>query len=69
MSTEERIIRAIEAIEDGDFDYAIALLSGCVEQPRMRYRCECGYTAEWPGLLMRHRDLSGHGLDEELEAA
>lgn len=53
-----RIVAAREAVECGDRDLALVILVELereVAPVRMRARCACGFTAEWPGLLDRHR--------------
>lgn len=53
------IVRALEAIEDGDVGFAAELLQNALEDPTFpsveRSRCcGCGFTAEWPGLMWQH---------------
>jgi hypothetical protein len=61
-----RVIAAREAVECGDHDLALAILSDLehdVAPVRMRARCACGFTAEWPGLVDRHRDAGACPLE------
>jgi hypothetical protein len=55
---------ALEAINDGDLDYAVAILTSAVNEPpipiRKRFRCECSLTFHWPGELEDHRRNCGH---------
>lgn len=56
---------ALEALEVGDYDYAVAVLLAALENGvdelsdsgPVRLRCvcpECGLRLEWPGLLDHH---------------
>jgi hypothetical protein len=52
------VVRAVEAIGEGEVGFGLALLDGLLEDvgPRAgRARCKCGFVAEWPGLLWQHR--------------
>ena len=73
METGERITRALEAIEDGDIAYAVELLLGYFEHSEphvVRCHCRmCGAGFEWPGLLARHLDVTGHDFELEEIAA
>ena len=58
MSLAARIVAAREAVEDGDRDYALAILLDLereLARPVARCRCECGRRFEWPGLLEAYR--------------
>jgi ribosomal protein S7 len=58
VSAQAAIIQALEAIEAGNQREAVDILLAALEDsgPRVtRARCECGYEAEWPGLLWQHR--------------
>ena len=53
-----RVIAAREAVEAGDCDLALAVLLEVEREVAavvIRARCACGFTAEWPGLVDRHR--------------
>lgn len=56
------VVRAVEALADGDTGYAVELLTNLIEQDgehRIRARCpDCGHGAEWPGLLWQHTCLA-----------
>ncbi len=61
------ILRAREALADGDIFLADAILSALEENgPSERpCRCEiCGVGFWWPGELEAHRFASKHGLEE-----
>jgi hypothetical protein len=54
------IVAAVEALEAGDVDYAVAILLGALEDgpAERRHICrECGTGFEWPGLLVQHQEL------------
>jgi hypothetical protein len=57
VSALAAILTAVEAIEDGDLDYALAVLRSALEgQPgARRHTCRCGAAFEWPGELERHQ--------------
>ena len=58
MSVAARILAAREAVEAGDYPFALDLLIDLERElaPRIsRCRCECGRKFEWPGLLEAHR--------------
>ena len=59
------IVAALEALEVGDQGLAVAVLLGALEdgQTERRYRCECGASFEWPGLLDAHL-LAAHEIEE-----
>jgi hypothetical protein len=52
------IVRAVDALQDGDVAFALDLLLDALDEPTHtrvnRVQCACGYTAQWPGLLWRH---------------
>ncbi len=56
------LVRIREALEDGDVDFAGAIIDSALEDgPSTRqHRCQCGAAFEWPGLLDDHRRRSGH---------
>ena len=58
------VVVALEAIEAGDYAYAVDVLLGALEDgPQERsYRCECGWSGEWPGLLDAHR-FAAHDIE------
>ncbi len=55
---------ALEAINDGDLDYAVAILTSAVhDRPapvRKGYRCSCSLRFELPGQLEDHCRNLGH---------
>jgi hypothetical protein len=65
-----RVVMVNEALDVGDVDGARAV-SGDLESDLARrlgadlrpYRCACGMSFEWPGLLDAHQCVSGHGLE------
>lgn len=67
------LVRAGEALEDGDLIYAQAIISTAIEVdgPSERpHRCgECGAAYLHPGLLSTHRFRAGHELGAELPRA
>jgi hypothetical protein len=49
------VVRALEAYEDGDADYAVALLEAALDDRERSYPCpECRLRFEWPGLRDSH---------------
>jgi hypothetical protein len=60
------IVSALEALGDGDQNYATEILLSTQEDgPTERlYRCECGWSGQWPGLLEAHQLNTGHGFEE-----
>lgn len=71
MSALYLIISALEALEVGDQRLATEILLGAIEDgPAERpHVCECGFAAEWPGLLEAHRLSAGHEFARDREAA
>lgn len=66
------IVVALELLEVGDSRGAIDVLLAALEDdgPSERpYRCSCGASFEWPGLLHAHEDRSGHHGAALAEAA
>lgn len=62
MSVRARVVAAREAVEVGDHILAFLILNDLYDDLKnegdpvvMRARCACGFTAEWPGLVDRHR--------------
>lgn len=58
MSLAARIVAAREAVDDGDREYALAILLDLereLARPVARCQCECGRGFEWPGLLEAHQ--------------
>lgn len=67
MAVRAAIVAALDALEDGDADYAVALLLGALEDgPRpVGVACqECGARFDWPGLRDHHLRVAH---DAELE--
>ena len=62
MTLRATIVSARDALEDGDYVYAAAILDSALEDgPSTRsYQCSCGNAYEWPGLLDAHLERSGH---------
>jgi hypothetical protein len=62
--TLARVIRAREALQDGDVGLAEQVLGDLETEltpARRRCRCEtCSVSFLWPGELQRHQDVSGH---------
>lgn len=57
------ITRAAEAIEDGDYVFALELLLALEPAARRGAQCrQCGFTAAWPGLIEAHRAVV-HGFE------
>lgn len=60
MNVVARIALALEAIADGDTQFATSLLEDLErelrdQRPNRRYRCpNCGNTYRWPGELDHH---------------
>ena len=55
------IIRALDALEAGDQNEAVAILLGALEDGPTERPCvcpECGLGFEWPGLLDHHQRFS-----------
>ena len=49
------IIRALEALEDGDVAFAREMLELVIGPRQVGCRCDdCGRVFEWPGLLSAH---------------
>jgi hypothetical protein len=54
------ITAALEALEAGDVDYAVAILLGALEDgpaERLHVCRVCSAAFEWPGLLVQHEEL------------
>jgi hypothetical protein len=68
MSIAARVIRAREAIVDGEHDLAVAILLELereIGEPERSPRCpDCSLTFRWPGERDRHFAVSGHGIEE-----
>jgi hypothetical protein len=65
------VVRALEALKDGNADEARAFLeSALCQRPRPRCVCpECGVGFEWAGLLDPHLRLAHPDLWEKTDAA
>jgi uncharacterized membrane-anchored protein len=68
MSIAARVIRAREAIVDGESGVALAILVELereLAEPERSLRCpDCSLTFRWPGERDRHFAVSGHGIEE-----
>lgn len=60
---KEAVVRALEALHDGDDEMAVGLLEDLVgPTPDPRHVCpECGNSFCWPGQLVAHR-FRAHGV-------
>lgn len=60
---EARLVRLVEALEDGDSELAQGMASDLVDEalcPGRRLACGCGLSFEWPGEQDHHRRMSDH---------
>lgn len=66
------VVRALEALEDGDPSFAEEILLSAVDDGFAHIEraccCSCGMAFEWPGLLVEHRRVM-HAFDEVRRAA
>lgn len=49
-----RIVRAVDAIEDGDPELATELFEQTIDATTGRFQCACGRRFEFPGQLDDH---------------
>jgi hypothetical protein len=66
------IVAALEALEVGDTDLAVAILLGALEDgPAQAPECfcpVCGASFDWPGLRDHHLQFAHGGLRERCAA-
>lgn len=64
-----QIVRALESLQDGDVDFAEAVLESALHDypAERRFACRCcGLKYEWPGLRWDH-EFMVHGFNEDDE--
>ena len=66
MNLRATVFTVLEALEDGDVDLAVSLLTDALEDGASDrpHRCgDCGAAFRWPGERDRHRIVRGHELE------
>jgi hypothetical protein len=71
VNLRELVLRVLDALEDGDVRYAVALLLAAIDEPDAPApgRCSvCGVLA-WPGQDERHLYSAHRTAEQELKRA